>query len=100
MAKWADWCITAVSYDEDGQHIVKVKARPDEGKGLGAERVFTREQVVNAIEKGTSVVTAPPTKGVPDSCDKGAKVDVVRRKYLTTDPNDTTRDNLGKLPEF
>ena len=29
MTKWADYCISAVRYDEDETHIVKVKVHAD-----------------------------------------------------------------------
>ncbi|CAI3960654.1 unnamed protein product [Commensalibacter communis] len=101
MAKWADFVITAVRYDENQEHIIKVKRRLDNGETLEKEEERTRSQVVNAIEnKGYTYVTSYKKNG---EWYKGKNVSIIKvdgKKYLRTDSNKTTQDNLGELPEF
>lgn len=101
MAKWADFVITAVRYDENQDHIIKVKRRLDNGNTLEKEEERTRSQVVNAIEnKGYTYVTSYKKD---NEWYKGQKVHIINvdgKKYLRTDSNKTTKDNLGELPEF
>lgn len=55
-----------------------------------------RSTVVNDIEDGQTIMTAPP-KGA------GAEVDVIKVngvKYIRTDANATARDNLENLPTY
>jgi hypothetical protein len=104
--KWADYAITGVHYGRTGQNnqwkrIVEVQARTDNGEKLGAVEVRKRQDIVDAIKRGQTFVTA--TKGNTNSYDQGAKVEIVRinnTEYIRTDRDSTTEDNLGSLPEF
>ena len=57
MSKWADYGISAVKYNAEHTHIVKVKARRDNGDTIGSPSEQTRQNVIAAIKKGTTYVT-------------------------------------------
>ena len=101
MAKWADYCISAVRYNPEHTHIVKARVYPDLGDKLGTSTEMARNDVVNAIERGNSFVTI--YKNPDSNWKKGEDVRiiiVVGLKYLRTDANSKAADNLGNLPEF
>jgi len=101
MTKWADYCISAVRYNEDETHIVKVKVHLDNSDTIGSSSEWTREKVVSAIEGGTTFVTI--FKGNDGKWEKGQDVHVVKvngKKYIRTDKNSRAADNLENLPEF
>lgn len=101
MAKWADYCISAVRYNPEHTHIVKVRVHPDLGDKIGTSSEMARSDVVNAIERGNSFVTISVN---PDGAwKKGEDVRIIivgGVKYLRTDANSKAADNLGNLPEF
>jgi hypothetical protein len=43
MTKWADYCITAVHFNEKHTHIDQVKRRPDNGETLGETAIVSRQ---------------------------------------------------------
>lgn len=103
MAKWADWLILRVRYNAEHTHIVQVEVAEDLDTTLGPKQVWTRMQVIQTIQAGKVVYTAPPSPTKPGSVVKGAKVEVVRigtDLFIKTVPDSTKRDNLGELPEF
>lgn len=57
MEKWADYLISAVKYNDPKTHIIAVKTYADLGDKVGAEQHFSRQQVVQGIENGTSFMT-------------------------------------------
>ena len=98
MAKWADFVITAVRFDSARSHITHLEVRTDNGVTLGQPSTLTKAEVVSAIATGAKFVTA-----VPNRWRLGAEVDIVAVKgerFLRTDRNATTKDNLDNLPEF
>jgi hypothetical protein len=100
MAKWADYCISRVRYNEKHTHIVKVEAMPDNGDKLGVKIEFTRENVVSKIDNGVTFVTVTLDGG---NYHRGEDVRIVRInsvKYIRTDQNQKESDNLGELPEY
>jgi hypothetical protein len=99
--KWADYCISAVRYNSERMHIVKVMVHVDNGDTMGSEREWLRSEVVNAIENRKTFVTI--TKSGDGKWKKGEDVRVVTvsgPKYIRTDANSKASDNLGNLPEF
>lgn len=101
MEKWADYGISAVRYDDERKHIVKVKVREDKGDKLGQAVEWTREQVVSAIEGGKTFVTV--LKSDEGKWQRGQDVHTItvnRVKYIRTDQNRVASDNLENLPEF
>ena len=103
MAKWADYVITCVTMSWDGSEIASVGVRPDDGDKLGSTVTHTRQTVIDNVEslfQPKSYVTATLNPSTMTWA-KGANVEVKqvgRRKFITTHPNDVTRDNLGQLP--
>ncbi|MFA5835899.1 MAG: DUF3892 domain-containing protein [Bellilinea sp.] len=100
MAKWADYCISRVRYNEEHSHIVKLEAMPDNGEKLGNKVEFTREDVVAKIDSGITFITVTDKDG---KWTKGEDVRIVRIndvKYIRTDQNQKESDNLGSLPEY
>jgi len=101
MAKWADWLISAVRYDDDHSRIVKVKAHPDNDESVGTAEEQTRGTVVARIESGKTYCTIVKTQD--GKWRKGEDVRVITidgEKFIRTDANRTRKDNLGSLPEF
>lgn len=100
MAKWADFGVFRVKYDDDHRAIQEVEVSPDLGEKFGPRQRMSRAGVVTAIEKGQTFVTVYSRDG---KSTKGEDVRVVvidGRKYLRTDNNSTKADNLGALPEY
>jgi len=100
MTKWADVCISRVRYNHDHTCIMKVEVRTDHGDTIGDPQEMSRQQVINAINTGTSVITIFMKD---NKWQKGAVVEVVKvdgERFLRTDRNQRKVDNLGELPEF
>jgi len=57
MEEWADYGITAVRYNPEQTHILRVKAHETKGDTIGIAVEQTRSEVVAAIERGKSFVT-------------------------------------------
>lgn len=98
--KWADYLISAVQYDYAGTHIAKVRRHPDNGDSVGNSTEVLRSSVVSQLEAGTtfSTITMVGTQWI-----LGASVEVITvggEKYIRTDRDKTTKDNLGDLPRF
>jgi hypothetical protein len=101
MAKWADWLISAVRYDDDHSRIVKVRAHLDKGDTVGSAQEQTRAEVVRSVEGGQTYCTI--VKGTDGKWKRGEDVRVITidgEKFIRTDANRTKKDNLGNLPEF
>lgn len=99
--KWADYLISAVSYNAAETHIENVRVHKDEGDNLGSASVWKRSSVVENLDAGYSFMTI--TKGNDGKWYQGAKVSIVTVsgvKYIRTDADATPEDNLGSLPRF
>lgn len=101
MEKWADYCISAVQYDADRNHIEEVEVREDKGDTLGEASKWKRETVASSIKDGKTFVTI--LKGSNGKWEKGEDVHAIEinnKEYIRTDANKEESDNLGDLPEF
>jgi Protein of unknown function (DUF3892) len=101
MTKWADYLISAVSFNYAHTHIDKVRAHVDNGDSVGTAKDYDRQTVVSAIEKGTTFMTI--FKGTDGQWKKGMAVFIVPIggvKYIKTVADNTKVDNLDNLPEF
>ncbi|NUW66940.1 DUF3892 domain-containing protein [Vibrio coralliilyticus] len=101
MAKWADYLISAVRYNPEHTHITHLYAHEDKGESFGEGASYTRQAIVDAIEKGTTFVTI--YKNDQGKYSKGQKVFVIKVSgisYLKTTDNNKDEDNLENLPEF
>lgn len=101
MAKWADFLISGVKYNDPKTHIIAVKVHKDlVDKISNPPEHFSRQQVVQDIESGKSYMTI--FKGA-NGWQKGQLVEVIvvnGQKFIKTIRDNTPRDNLGSLPEF
>ncbi len=101
MAKWADYCISSVSYNTAHTHIVRAQVYLDLGDKLGTSAVWARLDIVNSIEQGNTFVTI--YKDSDGNYRRGEDVRILTvdsAKYIRTDANSKPADNLGTLPEF
>ncbi|MCQ3002606.1 DUF3892 domain-containing protein [Pseudomonas syringae] len=94
-----DFCISAVRYDNDGNHIQAVRVHQDKGSSVGPALTSDREFVADLILLGKASFQTI-TKDSNNKWQDGALIHVLDGKYLSTDPNSLARDNLGKLPRF
>ena len=107
MSKWADYVITAVRYESadrsrEGKRIGAVEVRMDLGGRVGYAELWTREQVVDAVnhDHETFITSSMAANG---SWLKGAHVQVVRINgidYIRIDRTWVMQDDLGGVPEF
>ncbi len=103
MAKWADYLISAVRYVETKttKHISHIKVHRDLGDSVGESEIWSREDVVNAIDLNSTFITI--FEDGNNTFKKGAEVEKIRINnewFITTEPDQTKKDNLGNLPEF
>ena len=62
MSKWADYCISAVKYDQEHKHIIKARVHPDNGDTIGSATDTVRTTIVANIESGKTFVTITKNK--------------------------------------
>ena len=101
MAKWADYCISAVRYNGGNIHIdrVQVRIHDDAKNTMGAAKESSRAEVVKLLEQGKTFITIVKKS---DGWTKGAPVRVlpVMTDYITTAADKKASDNLENLPPF
>ena len=101
MDKWADYCISAVRYDEERKHIDKVWVHGDNEDGIGCAYECPRSEIIAAIgvwKKFITIIESPDGNWI-----RGEDVCVVNiggRKFLRTGSDCLESDSLGSLPEF
>ena len=95
----ADFCITAVRYNQTRSHIEQLHVREEKPTEIGPSRIVPRIFVADLIRLRKATFQTR-IKGTDDLWKLGAQVHLLEDIYLTTDKNSTTRDNLGNLPEF
>ncbi len=101
MSKWADYGISAVQYNTEHKHIVKLRIHEDKGDTIGAPTDYTRQSVIDAIHNGTTFVTI--IKDTSGKWNKGQSVYIIKisgTEYVKTKDNGKESDNLENLPEF
>lgn len=94
----ADFYIYQIRKDSHGRHIDYVKTIQS-GKKAGDATITSRQFVAELINSGKATFKTI-TKNSGGEWVYGAVVHVIDNIYLTTEPNSTTRDNLGNLPTF
>lgn len=100
-SKWADYCISAVRFNDAHTHIDKVRAYPDKWDELGQSIEYSRTKVISMIKDKETFVTI--TKGSDGKYNKWQPVFIVEinnTEYIKTVRNDKAVDNLDDLPEF
>jgi hypothetical protein len=101
MPKWADYLIYGVQFNQQHTHINRLRIAVDNGDSVGQTSEHTRQDIVAAIQRGTTFVTI--YKNAQGSWDKGKQVYVIRLNgtdYLKTVNDNKLVDNLDNLPEF
>jgi len=99
MDKWADYLISAVRYNPQHTHIVKVKRHLDTGEGVVTFNIIDKILVVKDLIDDKTYKTAYQENDGKWRMGEDVRL-VANTIFITTDPNTTTRDNLGNLPEF
>ncbi len=102
MAKWADYGVSEVKYNQGHVHIDKLKAHPDKGDSIGSPSVVSRQSVVDGIKKRITYITILRNES-DGKWNKGQPIEIVeinKKEYLKTVRNNKEEDNLGDLPEF
>lgn len=101
MAKWADYGISEVRYNNVHTHIDRVRIHLDNGETIGNYSEHLRSEIVAAIKKGTTFVTI--VKADNGSWLRGQIVYIIKVngvEYIKTVDNGKAADNLEDLPEF
>lgn len=98
MAKWADYLISEVDYDDD--RISEVKQHEDGEDSANHPTIVPKSTVVsNIIDKKKTYLTAPINKeGKFTKGDNVIAYEMDREYFIRTDGNKTKSDNLGSLP--
>ncbi|MDR6158162.1 hypothetical protein QF023_001678 [Chryseobacterium sp. SLBN-27] len=96
MEKWADYLISHVERDSNG-NVLRVLLHIDNGDTVLKGYVKTKDEVIDLLKKGFTVETT--IWGYP-KWQRGAIVHYVRvgsYEYLRTNRNKTDKDNLDNL---
>jgi len=101
MGKWADYLISAVRYNNDNTHIIMAKQRIDKGDKVSPPVEVSRLDVVTNLKNNYSYMTIYKNENKKWKMGEDVRIKQVgNSEFITTDPNETKKDNLGKLPEF
>ena len=97
MAKWADYLISQVLYDQN--HIItKVKQHRDIGNKISSGEIVDRDAIANNLGHGVKYMTVYGDLG---KIRMGKNVRYFRAyedHYIRIDDNEVMTDNLGELP--
>ncbi len=92
--------ITEVCYDENNEHIEKVKIYENVGGTLRNEDIWVRSKVVRNLHQNIYIMTYYHRNG---RLQPGAPVGIYTRdgeEYIKTKSDGVRRDNLDELPMF
>jgi len=99
MAKWADYLISQVLYDQN--HIItKVKQHRDIGNKISSGEIVDRDAIANNLGHGVKYMTVYGDLG---KIRMGKNVRYFRAyedHYIRIDDNKVMTDNLGELPSL
>ena len=99
MAKWADYLISQVSYDQN-HLITKVKQHRDNGNTISKGEIVCRSILADNLGHGNSYMTVYSDLG---KIRVGKNVRYFRayeHHYIRIDDNKVMTDNLGELPSL
>lgn len=101
----SEYWVSHKRMDADNTRIVQVRAFIKEKDGLSSPSVYTRQQVIDSIEKNNRWITCiySGKKDGRDYWKPGREIHVIvikGTKFIRTDRNETEEDNLGELPDF
>ncbi|MBZ9570552.1 DUF3892 domain-containing protein [Methanobrevibacter sp. TMH8] len=100
MGKWADYCISAVRYNNKNTHIEYVEVRKDNGETIGSSETWKRADVLNKLNTGKTFCTIIFKENKWYEGADVIKVTIRGKEYIKTVNDGTEEDNLGKLPRF
>lgn len=99
-----DFYVKAVHYSTNykgNQVIFSAKVCPNSNGYFGAERIWSRMEIINAIEnQRKNFKTVYKRNGTYYIGYDVLVIDVDGEKYIRTDSNRKTIDNLGEIEEF
>ena len=99
MAKWADYLISQVSYDQD--HIItKVMQHRDIGNKISGGEIVDRNVIATNLGHGAKYMTVFGDLG---KIRMGKNVRYYRAydsHYIRIDDNEVMSDNLGQIPQL
>ena len=99
MAKWADYLISQVSYDQD-HFITKVMQHRDIGNKISGGEIVDRNVIATNLGHGAIYMTVFGDLG---KIRVGKNVRYYRAyedHYIRIDDNKVTSDNLGQIPQI
>ena len=98
MTKWADYLISAVTYDSERQ-IISLKRHRDSGDEIGPGELIDKASVASDIDNGLSYMTIFSTLSNWKLGKKIRSSRVDNHYCLRIDDNKVKHDNLGQLPD-
>ena len=97
MAKWADYLISQVSYDQN--HIItKVKQHRDIGNKISGGEIVDRDAIANNLGHGVKYMTVYGGLGKIRMGKNVRYFQAYEHHYIRIDNNKVMTDNLGELP--
>lgn len=97
-----DFYITKVLYNNNGvidKVEIRLRSYPITGEyKVKSPRIVSRDFIYDLLTTGKINISTAIIKNKSWSC--GDTVGIYGDRYITTDGNKTSRDNLGELPEF
>jgi len=99
MAKWADYLVSAASYDPD-REITGVEVHEDLDGRMGPAEIIDKLTMSHNMRKGKSYVTIFRTL---DSWRRGQEINMFSvggNPYIRIDKNRVSLDNLGDIPDI
>ena len=99
MAKWADYLISQVSYDQN-HLITKVKQHRDNGNMISEGEVVDRNIIADNLGHGTSYMTVYSDLGKIRIGKNVRYFRAYEHHYIRVDNNKVSTDNLDDLPQL
>jgi len=99
MAKWADYLISQVSYDQN-HLITKVKRHRDNGNTISEGEVIDRNIIADNLGHGTSYMTIYSALGKIRIGKNVRYFRAYEHHYIRVDNNKVSSDNLDDLPQL
>ena len=97
MAKWADYLISQVLYDQN--HIItKVKQHRDIGNKISGGEIVDRDAIANNLGHGVKYMTVYGDLGKIRMGKNVRYFQAYEHHYIRIDNNKVMTDNLGELP--
>lgn len=100
--RWADYLVSAVSYNVAGTHIRVARVHRDDGE-VSPPVAVSRMRMLRMLRSGSSFATIHRRAAGTGPWMPGSSVRLVRvagLEYLRTDANPVESDHLGNLPAF